>query len=110
MEKLVRKLEKKYKLSEDDDFKRLVNFSNYRDEPFQRWFYYQEGYSGKLLDHLLEKEILPKNIKLIVDPFCGSGSTLISAKQRNIKSIGIDINPVSSFMAKLKQETTQKMR
>ena len=54
------------------------------------------------------KNLLPKSLELIVDPFCGSGSTLIASKQKNIKSIGIDINPVSAFMAKVKTENYTK--
>jgi DNA modification methylase len=108
LKNLIRALEKKYCLTQDSDFKKLVNFSEYNEQPFQRWFYYQEGYSSKLLGHLYEKNLLPKSLELIVDPFCGSGSTLIASKQKNIKSIGIDINPVSAFMAKVKTENYTK--
>ena len=38
--------------------------------------------------------------KTVLDPFCGSGTTLIAAKQLNKDYIGIDIDPVTIDLAK----------
>lgn len=46
----------------------------------------------KLLEYLL-KLIMPKNPKAIVlDPFLGSGSTLVAAKKLGFNAVGIEIN------------------
>lgn len=42
---------------------------------------------------LMEKLLTLINVHRVCDPFCGSGSTLIAAKQMGLKSIGIDVDP-----------------
>jgi hypothetical protein len=39
---------------------------------------------------------------VILDPFCGSGTTLIEASMLNLPSIGIDINPMSCLITNAK--------
>jgi DNA modification methylase len=46
---------------------------------------------GALLDHL---PIEPGNI--VLDPFVGSGTTLVECQKRGIPSIGIDLNPIAA--------------
>ncbi|MEA3496739.1 MAG: class I SAM-dependent methyltransferase [Bacteroidota bacterium] len=44
----------------------------------------------------------PKNTKLIFDPYCGTGTTLLEAKLANIDSIGTDLNPLAQLIARAK--------
>lgn len=39
---------------------------------------------------------------ILLDPFCGSGSSLVEAKIVGLNSIGIDINPLARLIAKVK--------
>lgn len=45
------------------------------------------------------------DLNLLFDPYMGSGTSLVEASIRGIKSIGTDLNPLARFMAKVK--TTQ---
>jgi DNA modification methylase len=38
----------------------------------------------------------------ILDPFCGSGTTLVQAQARGVPSIGIDLNPIAVMISRVK--------
>jgi len=64
--------------------------------------------------HLTQKPVtlmkwcigLVKDANLILDPFCGSGTTLVAAKQLGRKAIGVEISEAYCKIAveRLKQE------
>jgi len=54
---------------------------------------------------LIEAFSLPESV--VLDPFCGSGSTLVAAAKSNRKYIGIELSPEHSETAKWR---TQKVR
>lgn len=48
-------------------------------------------------------DILPiKENTKILDPFCGSGTTLVEAQKRGIDSVGVDLNPIATLISKVK--------
>ncbi|GMV88918.1 MAG: hypothetical protein AMXMBFR81_18490 [Chthonomonas sp.] len=40
----------------------------------------------------------------ILDPFCGTGTTLVEAKKRGIASVGLEANPMAAFATRVKTE------
>jgi DNA modification methylase len=40
--------------------------------------------------------------QMVLDPFCGSGGVLVEARLNSRNSIGVDINPLALFLAKVK--------
>ena len=50
---------------------------------------------------VISKHINNKNITLL-DPFCGSGTTLVIAQELGINSVGIDINPYATLLSFVK--------
>ena len=50
---------------------------------------------------LIETIGLPPNT-WVLDPFCGSGSTLVEAQLAGIPSIGIDLNPIACLLTRVK--------
>lgn len=103
----IPELEKGYKVqypsSLNATYKSLVNYGTDLQSPIQRWYRYKEGYSTRLMQQLFEKYQV-KQGDLILDPFCGSGSTLLQAKVNQFKGIGFEINPFSAFLAKVKTQ------
>lgn len=77
------------------DLAPYVHWKNNGQEPIHRWLKYREAYSPELIDKLsLGKRIL--------DPFSGCGSIMIGAATRGRTSLGVDLNPVATFSARVK--------
>jgi DNA modification methylase len=59
--------------------------------PFHNWYNFVLGYTPEFPDYLLEKEGISSS-DVVLDPFMGSGTTLVSCKLKGISSQGIDAN------------------
>lgn len=99
---LYKDLDGRFNLHKDYSYEYLVNFSQIKNEPIHRWFYYQEGYSPRLVENILEHLNLAGRNIFIFDPFAGSGTTLLTAKHLRNRSVGFEINPFSAFMINVK--------
>jgi transposase len=61
-------------------------------------------YPAKFIPQLaakLIKELSQKN-EIVVDPFMGSGTTVVEALLQERLSVGVDINPIATLIAKVK--------
>ncbi len=92
-----------YPLNERATYSSDMNFSNDLDTSFQRWFRYKEGFSIDMVKGLISKYNKNEN-GIIMDPFMGSGSTLIAANELGLKGCGFEINPFSYFLTSCKLE------
>ena len=68
---------------------------------------YRGSFHGQMIRALINYCNLNKD-DIILDPFCGSGTTLIEASLLGLKSIGIDINPIACLSSKVKVESLRK--
>jgi len=62
-------------------------------------------YPGKFIPQiprLLIERLAPRKGSAILDPFCGSGTTLLEATLKGYPSIGIDSHPLACLIAKVK--------
>ncbi len=62
-------------------------------------------YRGKFFPQLVRSLLNIANIKpkdIVLDPMCGSGTTLVEASLFGCRAIGVDINPLSVFMSRVK--------
>ena len=69
--------------------------------PRHRWYYYKEGFSPNLVEKAIEFSGITKK-DIILDPFNGSGTTTLTSALNGYKSIGIEVNPFTSFLSKAK--------
>ncbi|MFZ1290663.1 MAG: hypothetical protein WAR79_11275 [Melioribacteraceae bacterium] len=99
-------LDKKFNTINNFAYSKLVNFSQVV-EPIHRWFYYQEGYSPQLVHNIFDSLGIEKK-SVIFDPFSGSGTSLLTAKQLGMLGYGFEINPFSHFMIETKTENYSK--
>jgi hypothetical protein len=67
------------------------------------WFRIVHGFPDHLVSGLIsEFELSGRSI--VLDPFCGSGTTLVECMKRGIRAIGVDANPSSEFAARVKTD------
>jgi len=59
-------------------------------------------YMGKFIPQLVEIFLRKYQPRLVYDPFCGSGTTLVEANTLNIDSIGTDISVFNVLLSKVK--------
>lgn len=80
---------------------KLVTFVPNKKLPIYNWFYFKEGFSRDFVFLMLEKFNV-KSDDLVLDPFCGCGTTLLACKQKGINSIGFDVLPIAVFSSRVK--------
>ena len=104
-------LEKKYRVvypeSANATYTSLLNYSDDLNKPFQRWYRYKEGFSVELVEQLI-REYSKHKKGIILDPFSGSGSTLLAANEMGYSGVGFEVNPFSFFLSKCKLEKYTK--
>jgi len=77
----------------------LVSYIGNRNVPILRLYRYKEAFSFQCVEEFISRFGLTEKDYLF-DPFCGMGTTLFTASQRGIPSIGIDKLPIAVFVAK----------
>jgi len=83
------------------DISKIASFEQSKDFPRHRWYYFKEGFSPLLVDAAIQKNSIQKN-DLIIDIFSGSGTVPLVSSTANIDSIGFEVNPFMTFVAKTK--------
>lgn len=89
-----------------DHFLLNSGYSNYEDStdlPRHRWFYYKEGFSPNLVSKAIDNVGVGKD-EIILDPFNGSGTTTLTASMLGHKSVGVEVNPFTSFLSSAKEK------
>lgn len=100
MNELYEKLEENIQVVEDLSFNDKVHAQNHKNLPLHRWVHYKEGYAEDLMDYYFEKWNLKSGT--VLDPFAGSGTTLIRSQKYGLSSIGFEPNPFSHLMIEVK--------
>jgi len=79
----------------------LVNFKINELMPIHRWYYFKEGYSHQIVEKLLSEFEIEKG-STVLDPFAGSGTTLLACQWKGVYPKGVDINPFFTFVQRAK--------
>lgn len=76
----------------------------YRDADTQALTHNLHRYSGKFIPQIAARAIatLTRPGDLVLDPYCGSGTTLVESALAGRKAIGIDLNPLAVLIASTK--------
>ena len=79
----------------------LANKLHHTDIPFHNWYRFVLSFPPHLVREYINKFGL-NNGSTILDPFCGTGTTIVESKLLGINSIGIEANPMTHFASTVK--------
>ena len=74
--------------------------------PIHRWFRYSAGYSAEWVERIVNEKIDENNLDRdsikVLDPFLGSGTTVLACEKIGVKSCGFESHPLISRIADAK--------
>lgn len=83
----------------------LHNKVSEEDRPIHAWYRFVLSFPPHLVRHYLDRFGVNAH-HVVLDPFCGTGTTLVEAKKCNIAGYGIEANPMAVLASKVKTNWT----
>ena len=111
----IKEKERSWKEKLGEDLNWGISFDQYKESETTKHVHRLHPYKGKFIPQLVQyflddhvntfkKEVFFKEGDVVLDPFMGSGTTLIQAAELGIHSIGIDISEFNCLIAKVKSD------
>ena len=69
--------------------------------PRHRWYFVKEAFSPVLVERAMESAGCSEG-DVVLDPFCGSGTSLLAAAGKGAATIGCEVNPFLAFVTRTK--------
>jgi hypothetical protein len=98
----IEQLQKEYRdrTIEVHGFKKLMSI-RHEVQGIYNWFPFFQAFTSILLKNILSRPEI-NSCKRILDPFAGSGNTLLACKELGRIGFGLEVNPLFRFIAKTK--------
>lgn len=82
-----------------------LNKLSIEDRPAHDWYRFVLSFPPHLVRDYLEKFHINSHHR-VLDPFCGTGTTIVECKKLGIPSVGIEANPFAHFAGHVKTDWT----
>ncbi|MFC2062603.1 DNA methyltransferase [Chloroflexota bacterium] len=79
----------------------LISPQSNQRSAVHRWYSFKHGFSKDLVINLINHFNLKRNA-WVLDPFCGSGTTLLTCRELGLNALGFDILPFSVYLSNRK--------
>jgi hypothetical protein len=73
-----------------------------RDRAFHDWYRFVLSYPPRLVRDYIRDFGLADSGQVLLDPFCGTGTSLVEARLNGVQTIGIEAHPFSAFATAVK--------
>ena len=84
----------RFRLTESPSWRHWVTPKLARENGVHRWYLFPHSFTGQLV-HALIREWALDACDRILDPFVGSGTTLLAAKEKRVPATGYDLSPLA---------------
>lgn len=109
----INETENKWKSKIGNELNWELSFDSIKEYERTKHVHRLHPYKGKFIPQLVEyflndklngikKEVYFKPGDIVIDPFCGSGTTLVQANELGIHAVGIDISEFNALMSNIK--------
>ncbi len=103
----------KWKKQLGNDLNWDLSFSKYKESETTKHVHRLHPYKGKFIPQLVEyfldghtdkfkEKSFFKKGDVVLDPFCGSGTTLVQANELGLNALGVDISAFNAFISNIK--------
>src|SRR5579871_5377310 len=75
------------------------------DRPAHDWYRFVLSFPPHLVRTYLDNFEIRRGHR-VLDPFCGTGTTLVECKKLGVHSVGVEANPVAHFASQVKVDWT----
>jgi SAM-dependent methyltransferase len=89
------------------DLKRISNGARNKlfpeDRAAHEWYRFVLSFPPQLVREYVERFLIDKS-RRVLDPFCGTGTTLVECKKLGIPSVGLEAHPMPALASKVKTD------
>lgn len=99
----------KYQTTEQAEWRYWVTPKDAKEKAVHRWYLFPHSFTDNLVHALIDEWYLNGQDR-VLDPFVGTGTTLLAAKEMGVPGNGYDLSPLAVLASNTKTATFSRKR